>query len=49
MRGNSQVRFLGEKKAVMPFSYPTEYATKYEYSLTLHNAVESVLAGIIKI
>jgi hypothetical protein len=24
MRGNSQVRFLGEKKAVMPFSYPTE-------------------------
>jgi hypothetical protein len=27
MRGNSQVRFLGEKKAVMPFSYPTEYAT----------------------
>ena len=26
MRGNSQVRFLGEKKAVMPFSYPTEYA-----------------------
>jgi len=26
MRGNSQVRFLGEKKVVMPFSYPTEYA-----------------------
>ena len=23
MRGNSQVRFLGEEKAVMPFSYPT--------------------------
>jgi hypothetical protein len=24
MMGNYQVRFLGEKKAVMPFSYPTK-------------------------
>ena len=27
MRGNSQVRFLGEEKAAMPFSYPTVLST----------------------
>ena len=28
MRGNFQVRFLGEEKAVMSFSYPTLYGNE---------------------